>query len=894
MKKCSAGVSRCVQYIIQLVNLILALLLISGCSYKTDDIIKLTLDNGLRAVIVRNNLAPAVSIQMTYLAGSNDSPPGFPGTAHAVEHMMFRGSPGLSGEQLAAINAAMGGMFNAETDEMETRYFSTVPAKNLETALHVEALRMAGLNIDEKAWNIERGALEQEVLQNLSEPAYHLFSRVNAQLFKDTPYEHDALGSTASFDKTSGAMLKKFYNDWYAPNNAVLVITGNLDPKSAAETVRKHFSSIPSRPIPQHPIVSPSQLSPAHFELDSNYSTGFSVMAFRLPGADSPDYPALQLLADILDSHSGKLTELTMNGTTLGTSFDLYVAPHVSAAYVSAAFAPGEDGHQLLKALKETISGYTRNGVPADRVAAAKYKVKLSSEFLKTSIEDQASDWSDTLVLHKALSPTILRETIGKVTVEDVNRVAKKYLNCDQAITVVMTPKESGTPTRMSNARRVRDSFTPEGITTVKLPLWASNLAKADVPTRTGDKPVDVRLKNGLRIIVKPDNGGKAIAVYGYVKNNPDLETLDGKEGVAEIMEMLFDYGTARMSWQEYIAAQDKIGAVIDLGSGFSLGLTNENFDRGVALLADGILNPSFSAEAFTIIQKKANTLTRNVFRSPGHLAQQAMLEALHEKNSPILRQASPETLAALSLADVKEYYKTVFRPDVTTIVVIGAISSKEAVASIEKHFGGWQAIGPVPETDFKPGKPNGKATIVVPDKQRTQDEVTLKEILTLTRSSPDYYPLQVGLAVLSGGFYATRLSNELREKRGLVYSVNATLASDKEYSEFEISFGTSAKYVLKARNIIERILMNMATVAVPQAELDQARNILLNQMMLSRTSYEGIVGELLECSVMGLPLDEPETAAMTYNRITPHQVQSAFGKWIRPKDLVQVTQGAH
>lgn len=873
--------------------LLFVILFISGCTTKTDDVLKLTLDNGLRAVIVRNDLAPAASIQMTYLTGSNDSPAGFPGTAHAVEHMMFRGSPGLSGEQLAAMNAAMGGMFNAETYETETRYSCTVPAKNLETALHVEALRMAGLNSYEADWNIERGALEQEVLQNLSDPAYHLFSRVNARLFKGTPYEHDALGSTASFAKTTGAVLKKFHTDWYAPNNAVLVIVGNVDPKSTAETIRKLFAPIPSKPIPQHQMVSPGQFSPTHLELDSNYATGVAVMAFRLPGADSPDYPALKLLSETLDSHGGKLNELTMNGVTFGTSIDFYVSPHVSAAYVSAAFAPGEDSQQMLKVLKEALSGYSRNGVPADLVEAAKQTIITGSEFIKTSLEEQASDWSDALVLHKRLSPAELREAMAKVTVDDIHRVAKKYLDCSQAVTVVMTPKESGRAVRMRSARRIRDSFAPEGITTVELPVWAKEFAKDDMPPRERSKPVDARLKNGLRVIVKPNNNGKAVAVYGYVKNNPDLETPPGKEGVAEILEMLFHYGSARMSWQEYSAAQDKIGAVIDLGSGFSLGLTNEYFDRGVALLADGILNPSFSAEAFTIIQKKANTLSNNAFRSSGYQAQQAMLEALHEKNSPILRQATPETLAALSLADVKEYYKAVFRPDVTTIVVIGAISGKAAVASIEKYFGGWQAIGPVPETDFKPGKPNGKTTIVVPDKQRTQDEVTLKEILMLTRSNPDYYPLQVGLAVLSGGFYATRLSNELREKRGLVYYVNASLTSDKEYSEFEISFGTSAKYVLKARNIIEHILMNMATVPVPQTELDQARNILLNQMMLSRTSYEGIIGELLECSVMGLPLDEPETAAMTYNRTTPQQMQTAFKKWIRPKDLVQVTRGA-
>ena len=245
-----------------------------------------------------------------------------------------------------------------------------------------------------------------------------------------------------------------------------------------------------------------------------------------------------------------------------------------------------------------------------------------------------------------------------------------------------------------------------------------------------------------------------------------------------------------------------------------------------------------------------------------------------------------------MKLSDVKEYYQKIFRPDLTTIVVIGNISAKDAVASFEKYFGDWRATGSKPKTDYEPGKSNGTSTIFVPDKQRLQDDVTLKEVLTLTRSNPDYYPLQVGVAVISGGFYATRLSKELREKRGLVYSVEASLASDKTYSEFAISYGTSAKNVFSVRSIIERIIGDMIQNPIPVSELEQAKNILVNQMILSKTSYTDIAGELLERAMLDLPLNEQETAMRVINQTTPGQVKAAFGKWIRPKDLVLVSRG--
>ena len=250
------------------------------------------------------------------------------------------------------------------------------------------------------------------------------------------------------------------------------------------------------------------QVSPAHRELTSNYATGFAVVAFRLPGVDSADYPALRVLAEIIDSPGGKLAELAMNGTVLGTSFDRYAAPVASTGFTSAAFAPGEDGHQLLALLKETIVGYAQKGIPADLVERAKRRLISGHEFRSTSIEAQSANWSDALVLHQTSSPAVLHKTLKSVTVDNVNRVAKKYLKSDQMITAIMTPEPSGRPTTMENIRRVRDSFTPEGVTPVDLPTWAAELATANVPTRTGDKPVDVRLKNGVRVIVRPDKSG--------------------------------------------------------------------------------------------------------------------------------------------------------------------------------------------------------------------------------------------------------------------------------------------------------------------------------------------------------------------------------------------------
>jgi zinc protease len=233
-------------------------------------VLRATLTNGLQVIIVRNILAPVVTTMVNYRVGSDDCPAGFPGTAHATEHMMFRGSPGLSADQLAATSAAMGGDDNADTQQAVTQYFFTTPVENLDVALRLEAIRMRDLLADEKLWEKERGAIEQEVAQDLSNPEYVFYMQLLQAMFKGSPYEHDALGTRPSFDKTTDDDLRKFHNTWYVPNNAILVIVGDVQPQQALERVKKIFGEIPSAPLSARPEYNFSPVKPDTLKLDTD------------------------------------------------------------------------------------------------------------------------------------------------------------------------------------------------------------------------------------------------------------------------------------------------------------------------------------------------------------------------------------------------------------------------------------------------------------------------------------------------------------------------------------------------------------------------------------------------------------------------------------------------
>ena len=315
-KKRDAIVSMFVSHMVAMLNgFKINALLISGLAFgslsaaekPTESVTRAKLDNGLRVVVIHSSLAPVVTTVMNYQAGSNEAPQGFPGMAHALEHMMFRGSPGLSADQLANIAATMGGDFNADTQQVVTQFFFTVPKQDLDVALHIESIRMSQLLATDALWEHERGAIEQEVARDLSNPQYVFNTKLLAAMFQGTPYEHDALGTRPSFDQTTGAMLKNFHDAWYAPNDAILVIAGDVDPAKAIAEVKDLFGSIPMKTLPPQPQVQLGPVKPETLRLNTDLPYGLAVGAFRFPGSDNPDFAAAQVLGDVLSSQRGSL-----------------------------------------------------------------------------------------------------------------------------------------------------------------------------------------------------------------------------------------------------------------------------------------------------------------------------------------------------------------------------------------------------------------------------------------------------------------------------------------------------------------------------------------------------------------------------------------------------------
>jgi zinc protease len=856
------------------------------------NVTRATLPNGMRVVIVRNTLAPVVTVEANFLVGGDETPAGFPGSAHAEEHMAFRGCTGMTADQTAAIYAQLGGDNNADTQQNITQYYATVPAADLDVALQAQAACMHGVDNSEKEWTSERGAIEQEVSRDLSNPTYKFISRLNTAMFAGTPYAHDPLGTRPSFDATTAAELKKFHDTWYTPSNAILVIVGNVDPAATLAKIRQLFGDIPKYKIPEHPAVTLSPVKPETFTLDSNlpYTLGF--IAYRLPGTDSLDYAAVQILGDVLSSARGDLYGMVPAGKALIAQFGVAETyPKASVGYGVIAVPAGADAAAPLAEMREILSNYAGKGVPEDLVVAAKRAELAQAEFQRNSIPGLANVWSNALAAEGRTSPDEDIEAIGKVTLADVNRVAKQYLLNANTITATLKPVPSG---QAVAAKGFGGSEKPTTAPTkpVTLPVWASaSLNQLKVP-QIQPASSDTTLPNGIRLIVRTDTTSPTISVIGAIKHNGDLQTPPGQDGVSEVLGGLYSYGTQTLDRIAFQKALDDIAANESAGYDFSLSVLKENFSRGVQLLADNELHPALPAQAFTVTRQQISEFTAGNLESPGYRTSRALDLGLLPTGDPSLREVTPATLNKLTLDEVKQYHATTVRPDLTTIVVIGDVTPETARSVVEKWFGDWKATGPKPNTTLAAVPGNKPSAQNVADPEQVQDSVDLAQELTLNRFDPDYYPLQLGTHVLGGGFYATRLYHDLRQVAGLVYNVDVGLSASKTRATYTVSYGCDPDKVSQARALIERDLNQMRTEPVSDGELHQAKALLLRQIPLSESSEDSVAGGMLARALIGLPLDEPTRAAKRYTELTAAEVQAAFTRAIHPENFVQIVRG--
>jgi zinc protease len=860
-------------------------------------VLKATLRNGLQVVIVRNTLAPVVSTDLSYLVGSRDDPPGWPGMAHAQEHMMFRGTKNLTTAELGTIATALGGDFNAETSEMTTQYQFTVPAGDLDAVLRIESDRMRGVLDLQSQWQNERGAIEQEVARDEAAPGSDFFDDAEAIAYKGTVYEHPGVGTKAAFDALTGPRLKAFWDKWYAPNNAVLVIAGNVDPQGTLAAVRARFEGIPEKVIPAHEAAHFEPLKRTVIRRGTTLAYPLAAIGLRLPGLDSPDFLASFVLQGILGADRAALHELGDDGLALeGEWQSMPYVKEGQLGFAVAALAPGSDPDAMVKKLEAILTNYREHGVPAELFESTKRRLIADQELSRNSIGSLASDWADTIAVDREPSIAYEQELIGRVTLADVNRVARTYLDVNHAIIGSLTPSVGASQSEPpAPAGGTRENPLGKQQTVTHLPDWGAALVHdVNVPA-ANLAPQQIKLANGITLIVQPETISDSVFVYGNVKTTPALEEPQGKEGVSRVLEGMYPYGTQTMDRQTFARALDDIDTSIDGGSGFGVQTTSRNFDRAMTLLAQNELQPRLDQATLDVVRRRTIDSLQTELNSTHTLALQRAAAKLLPFNDPELREPSVAGVQGLSLEDVRNYYAKTMRPDMTTIVVVGNVGVAQARAAIERTFGDWKATGPAPVVDLPPVPLNPPGDVKIPLPNIHQDYVTLEQLVPLSRSSPQYYPLLLGNAVLGGGSVGpeqSRLFRDIRQNAGLVYSIDSQFVSNGARSRFSIEFACAQGNESRIEGLVNDELALIRKEPVGDFELSLIKASMVRRVVLGDASASSIGEAFLNDAVNNMPLDQDQVDARHLLATDAQSIQNAFVADIHPENFVRTIEG--
>jgi zinc protease len=868
----------------------------AGPAADASGVLKATLANGLRVVIVRNAIGPVVSTDLTYLVGSRDDPPDVPGMAHVQEHMMFRGTANLSTSELGTVATALGGEFNAETTDSTTHFQFTVPVADLDAVLRIESDRMRDVLDAQAQWENERGAIEQEVLRDQSEPGNDFFRDVQSIAYAHTPYGHEGVGTLAAFDRLTGPRIKEFYQRWYAPNNAVLVVAGDVDPAQTLEQIRARFESIPRRAVPAHAVAHFAPLQRVVLARATTLVYPLAAVGFRLPGVDSSDFLPSFVLQGVLDSQRGPLRSLVDSGAALDAEWvSLPYVDEAQLGFATAALRPGADPLQASQRLEEILAGYAHGGIPRELFETTKRRLIAGQEESRNSIAALASDWATTIAVDREPSIAREQELIANVTLADVDRVAKKYFRPQSSIVGALTPSANAS----QNAPPAPPQNGPEKPLAAQppvthLPEWANRLVEHIAVPAAAQRPVQLKLANGITLVVQPETISDSVFLYGSVKSNAVVQEPVGKEGVSSVLNAMFDYGTLDQDRLTFERAQDDADSEITGGASFGLQSTSHSFARAVALLAQNELQPRFDQATFALARQRATEELQTALNGSNSIATRRAARLLLPPGDPELREPTPGGLQALTLDDVKGYYAKTMRPDLTTIVVVGNVTPEAARTAIEREFGAWHATGEAPDVRLRPVplNPPGEVRLTLPI---GQDSVILQQIVEITRTSPDIDALLLGNAILGGGSLGpeqSRLFRDLRQNAGLVYSISSQLAPRRERYELSIEYACLPANQARIGSLIDAEIKRLQTEAVGSFELSLAKASTVRQTVIADSSVSSIGEELLGDAENGFPFDQRQIDARNFLRVDARAVQTAVAAYIHPQNLVRVIEG--
>ena len=850
-----------------------------------------TLDNGLRLIVHEDNKAPVVAVNIWYHVGSKNERPGRTGFAHLFEHLMFQGSEHFDGEYLLALEALGATDLNGTTSFDRTNYFQTVPVTALDTVLWLESDRMGHLlgAIDQDVLDEQRGVVQNEKRQGENQPYGTVFERVLKGVFPPGhPYSWEIIGSMDDLEAAQLDDVRDWFRTWYGPDNAVLVVAGDVRAEEVLEKVQHYFGALPPGPALKRPEVwTAGEARDARRDrMADQVSQSRLYLAWPGPAWGSRDDHHLQMAARIVGGgKNSRLYKRLVHDDQIATDASLAFLPLELGGliYLVVSAQPGVELADLEAAVWEEIERFIEDG-PTNK-EMDRTRTEFQAAFVRGvervgGFGGKSSVLAESAVYGGRPDAYLKRiEDIQSADDKDLQSVADRWLSPTPYALEVHPRAELQAAAEDADRSAMPE---PQGWPEVSFPDFQRQ-----------------RLDNGLTILLSERHQVPVVS-FSLVVDAGFASDHGGMPGTSSLALDMMDEGTRTRTALEISEDLAQLGARLSTGSGLdtsyvSLNALVQNLEPSLDIFSEVILEPTFPEEDLERQRKQYLAAIRQEKTSPVSMAIRILPRLLfgeeHAYGQPLTGSGTEESIAALNRNDLADYHETWFRPGNARLVVVGDITMDELLPLMEDRLGGWSDAA-VPDKDIAPVMPGDQPALYIVDRPDSPQSVILAGAPAPPRNNPSEETLQTLNDVL-GGLSSSRINMNLREDKSWAYGAFSLLLDARGNRPFLVYAPVQAD---RTGDAIGELLSELNGIigdrpASPE-EVARVRDTRVRSLPGRWETNDAVSASLVEMVTYNLPDDYWQGYSERLMAVDADAVAAVADRLVRPDSLIWVVIG--
>ncbi len=879
---------------------------------------KYTLANGLTVILHQDNSDPLVHVDVTYHVGSAREQLGKSGFAHFFEHMMFQGSKNVADEQHFKIVTQSGGSLNGTTNTDRTNYYETVPRNQLEKMLWLESDRMGFLleTITKEKFEIQRSTVKNERGQNVDNRPYGRLNETLNQIMypREHPYSWPVIGYMTDLDRGTVTDLKEFFSRWYGPNNAVLTIGGDIDETQTLAWVNQYFGGLKTGPqVNNIPKTLTSLSENRYYSFSDNVSLPLLTISFPTVYAMHEDEAPLDVFSNIIGN--GPTSLLYKNLVKSGIAVQAGASHPCSELACKMSFFALPNPQQGLalakieQVINDTLLEFEKRGVNDDDLLKTKVNIETSTIYGLQSVSGKVSTLAHYQTILGNADYTQAQVTrYNQVTKADVMRVYQKYIKGKGAVILSIYPKGQKQLIAKADNFSLPDVNNPTALTQLAIldtPIMknTSSFDRSVMPMSGANPLIDVpklwreSFKNGLQIIATQNSETPTVSLLLSIEGGPLLDPIE-KAGLASLTASLMNEGTTNYIKEELSNELAKIGSDISVNASgryttIHVNSLIKNIDATLLLMLDVMFNPAFEENDFKRVKNQLIQSLEQGSKDASTLARRALKQVTYGKNNRVGLESigTIKTVYAITLNDIKAFYKQYFSPKYASLVIVGDVNKSDIIPKLN-YLKSWQGGNyNIPsDNNFPPVTPNKIYFVDLPE--ASQSVIKYSRRAMIYDATGEHFKATLMNYPL-GSAFNSRINLNLREDKGYTYGASSYFLAGKTLGRFTVGASVKKEHTYDAMIEIEQELANFQTNGLTNDEVSFMRQAISQNEALSYETPSQKGGFLRQLLQFNLPINYGKQQSEIIENITIEQLNEIAAKELKkPMQWIVVGDG--